>query len=112
MVSVVLVLSWAHTAQHRIARGQWGKTLTRADAALPGWFARDRPPAAFARMRACWYASAAMSDTNFCAARDRRRLLRGRARIVSGTDADGQGPRALTAGRPRTRTRPAAGSTP
>ena len=39
--------------------------------------ARPRPPAAaFVRIRACWYASAAMSDTNFCAARDNNRFLR------------------------------------
>ena len=38
---------------------------------------RPRPPgAAFVRMRACWYASAAISETNFCAARDSKRFLR------------------------------------
>lgn len=42
-----------------------------------GWLVRARPPAAFVRIRACWYASAAMSETNFWAARDRRRFLHG-----------------------------------
>ncbi len=37
--------------------------------------ARPRPPTALVRIRACWNASAAMSDTNFCAANDRRRFL-------------------------------------
>ena len=40
-----------------------------------GWVVRARPPAAFVRIRACWYASAAISETNFCAASDTRRFL-------------------------------------
>lgn len=55
-------------------RGRGVRCLTRA-AAMPGCVARDLPPVAFARIRACWYASAAMSETNFCAARDKRRFL-------------------------------------
>jgi hypothetical protein len=37
--------------------------------------ARARPPVAFVRMRACWYASDAISATNFCAASESRRFL-------------------------------------
>ena len=51
------------------------ETVRTLTAAGPACGARDRVPAAFARILACWNASAAMSDTNFCAASDRRRFL-------------------------------------
>lgn len=42
---------------------------------MKGWLTRARPPAAFVRIRACWYASAAISETNFWAASDKSRFL-------------------------------------
>ena len=57
---------------------QWKRGWRRQTLAPPGpeTVARARPLAAFVRIRACWYASEAMSETNFWAARERRRLLK------------------------------------
>lgn len=71
--------SWAVTMERGMVREEHGRSRnegTRTRAVVGGWFARARPPAAFDLMRACWYASAAMSETNFCAASARSRFLK------------------------------------
>ena len=72
-MSVVLVLSYKFVSHDE--SGDNLSIIRTLAAAGPVCGPRDLLPAAFARMRACWNASAAMSDTNFCAARDRRRFL-------------------------------------
>jgi len=81
MVSVVLVLSYARPGYSKESYYTY-KIKHTLEAPEP-IFILARPPAAFVRIRACWYASAAISDTNFWAARARSRFLRNYLRVYS-----------------------------
>ena len=73
IIRVVRVLSYTTFEQENF-RTELVQTFTEPGP-VNGWLTRARPPVAFVRIRACWYASAAMSETNFCAARDNSRFL-------------------------------------